>query len=131
MALVYLLSFLSGIAALIYEVEWFQMLELVTGSTAQSIAMVLAGFMGGLCLGSLFVPSALSRLSARAVYAFAELGIAVLAFAMLAWGMRSEWAAVLLIAPAILMGATLPALASTGARVAWLYAANVLGAVVG
>ena len=31
MALVYLLSFLSGIAALIYEVEWFQMLELVTG----------------------------------------------------------------------------------------------------
>ena len=111
MALVYLLSFLSGIAALIYEVEWFQMLELVTGSTAQSIAMVLAGFMGGLCLGSLLVPSALSRISARAVYALAELGIGLLAFAMLAWGMRSELAAVLLIAPAVLMGATLPALA--------------------
>ena len=51
--LVLLLSFGSGVAALIYEVVWFQLLELVIGSTAVSLGMLLATFMGGMCLGSL------------------------------------------------------------------------------
>ncbi len=50
----------SGCSALIYEIVWFQMLELMIGSTTISLGVLLATFMGGLCLGSL----ALSRLSA-------------------------------------------------------------------
>ena len=43
----------SGCAALIYEIVWFQLLELVIGSSAVSLAVLLGTFMGGMCLGSL------------------------------------------------------------------------------
>lgn len=36
----------TGCAALIYEIVWLQMLELVIGSTAVSIAALLGTFMG-------------------------------------------------------------------------------------
>ena len=69
----------SGCSALIYEVVWFQLLELVVGATAVSLGVLLATFMGGLCLGSLllprFVPLAHHPLR---VYARLELGIAAL-----------------------------------------------------
>ena len=45
------LSFASGAAALIYETAWFQTLQLVIGSTAVSLGVLLATFMGGNCLG--------------------------------------------------------------------------------
>ena len=44
---------LSGCAALIYEIVWLQLLELVIGSTAVSMAVLLGTYMGGMCLGSL------------------------------------------------------------------------------
>ena len=47
---------LSGIAALMYEVVWFQLLELVIGSSAISLGVLLATYMGGMCLGSLLLP---------------------------------------------------------------------------
>ena len=43
----------SGCAALIYEIVWLQMLQLVIGSTAVSLGVLLGTFMGGMCLGSL------------------------------------------------------------------------------
>ena len=46
----------SGCAALIYEVVWFQLLELVIGSSAVSIGVLLGTFMGGMCAGSLLLP---------------------------------------------------------------------------
>ena len=46
----------SGCAALIYEIVWYQLLQLVIGSTAVSLGVLLATFMGGLCLGSLLLP---------------------------------------------------------------------------
>ena len=46
----------SGCAALIYEVVWFQLLQLVIGSSAVSIGVLLGTFMGGMCLGSLLLP---------------------------------------------------------------------------
>ena len=66
----------SGCAALIYEIVWFQLLQLVIGSTVVLLGLLLAAYMGGLCLGS----AAFSRLvSAREnplrVYALLELGI--------------------------------------------------------
>src|SRR5947208_10139991 len=66
----------SGCAALIYEVVWFQLLELVIGATAVSLGVLLATFMGGMCAGSLllarFVP--VGRHPLR-VYGQLELGI--------------------------------------------------------
>ena len=44
----------SGAAALIYEVVWFHLLRLVIGASALSVGIVLASFMGGMFLGSLF-----------------------------------------------------------------------------
>src|SRR5689334_4612508 len=46
----------SGCAALIYEIVWFQILELVIGSSAVSLGLLLGTFMGGMCLGSIFAP---------------------------------------------------------------------------
>ena len=42
----------SGCAALIYEIVWFQLLQLVIGSSAVSLAVLLGVYMGGMCLGS-------------------------------------------------------------------------------
>ena len=46
----------SGCSALIYEIVWYQMLQLALGSTAISLGVLLATFMGGLCLGSIGLP---------------------------------------------------------------------------
>ena len=43
----------SGTAALIYEIVWLQLLQLVIGSSAVSLAVLLGTWMGGMCLGSL------------------------------------------------------------------------------
>src|ERR1039458_8612904 len=69
----------SGCAALIYEVVWLQMLQLVIGSTAFSMGVLLATFMGGMCLGSLLLPRLVStdRHPLR-VYAALEAGIALM-----------------------------------------------------
>jgi spermidine synthase len=145
---VLLLSFGSGVAALIYEVVWFQVLELVIGSTAVSLGVLLATFMGGMCLGSLILPRLVSarRGSLWAplrVYALIELGIGVLGIVALrliplvsgvytAWSgyglqgllLRGIVAAACLLPPTLLMGATLPALArqanATESGVSWL-----------
>src|SRR5688500_17677242 len=66
----------SGCAALIYEIVWFQLLQLVIGSSAVSLAVLLGTFMGGMCLGSLSLPRWISaRHHPLRVYAFLELGI--------------------------------------------------------
>src|SRR3974377_1317375 len=69
----FLLFFGSGCAALIYELVWFQMLQLVIGSSALSLAVLLGTFMGGMFLGSLAVPRLVSahRHPVR-VFAFLE-----------------------------------------------------------
>jgi spermidine synthase len=46
----------SGMSALIYEIVWYQLLHLAIGSTAVSIGILLATFMGGLGLGSWLLP---------------------------------------------------------------------------
>src|SRR6266853_1924920 len=74
----------SGCAALIYEIVWFQLLELVIGSSAVSLAVLLGTFMGGMCLGSLafarVVPASLHPLR---VYAAMEFGIGLIAVLVL------------------------------------------------
>jgi spermidine synthase len=148
----------SGLAALIYEIIWFQLLEFIIGSTAASLAVLLATFMGGLCLGSLafarLIPASFHPLR---VYAAMELGIGVLAVLVFyflppaadlyasvgghgATGMlfRALLCAAFLLPPTVLMGATLPCAArwveSTPHGVSWLgilYTGNLAGAVFG
>ena len=148
----------SGCAALIYEVVWFQLLELVIGSSAVSMGVLLGTFMGGMCLGSLLLPRFMKpSWHPLKTYAFLELGIGVfglvLLFGMpLVGGAYSVWAGtgvvgillrgvaagVCLLPPTMLMGATLPAIArwveATPKGVAWLgffYGGNTGGAVLG
>jgi len=148
----------SGCAALIYEVVWFQLLQLSIGSSAVSLGVLLGIFMGGMCLGSLVTPMFLdkSRHPLR-VYAMLELGIGVcgllvmwlvpvLGNAYTAWAgtgpaslfLRAGVAGIALIPPTLLMGATLPAIArwveTTPRGVSWLgyfYGGNLAGAVIG
>jgi spermidine synthase len=127
--LMLLLSFGSGVAALIYEIVWFQLLELVIGSTAVSLGILLATFMGGMCLGSLILRS-------LRLYAI-ELGIAIcgiLVLVLMPFVGNAYSAAACLLPPTLLMGATLPALARQAEEVSWLgflYGANIAGAVFG
>src|SRR6187431_2485890 len=68
----------SGCAALIYEIVWFQLLQLVIGSSAISLGILLGTFMGGMCLGSLLLPRFVAaREHPLRVYAFLEIGIAI------------------------------------------------------
>src|SRR5919197_2062865 len=74
----------SGCAALIYEVVWFQLLELVIGSSTVSLGILLGTFMGGMCLGSLLFPRLISRTyHPLRVYALLELTIGVIGLAIL------------------------------------------------
>ena len=153
-----LLFVCSGCAALIYEVVWFQLLQLVIGSSAVSLGVLLGTFMGGMCLGSLLLPRIAppDRHPLR-VYAWLELGIGVVGLLVLlgmplvaglyvAWAgtgtasllLRGAVAGVCLLPPTLMMGATLPAISrsveATPQGVSWLgffYGGNIAGAVVG
>ena len=74
----------SGCAALIYEVVWLQLLQLVIGSTAVSLGVLLGTFMGGMCAGSLLLPRLVSsRRHPLRVYALLELGIGLIGLVVL------------------------------------------------
>ncbi len=148
----------SGCAALIYEIVWFQLLQLIVGSSAVSLGILLGTYMGGMCLGSLLLPRYVSahRHPLR-VYAIIEGGVGVCGLLVLLtlplldhlyatiggsglFGilMRALVAAVCLLPPTLLMGASLPAMAryvesSPGgvSRLGYFYGANIAGAVFG
>ena len=148
----------SGCAALIYEIVWFQLLQLVIGSSAISLGILLGTFMGGMCLGSLALPRLISaHRHPLQVYAALEAGIGVLALLILvampgvggvytAWAgtgvagivLRALAAGICLLPPTMMMGATLPAISrwvkATPEGVSWLgffYGGNIAGGVAG
>ncbi len=156
--LILLLFVGSGCAALIYEVVWFQVLQLVIGASAVSLAVLLGGFMGGMFAGSLllarYVPI---RRHPLRVFAALEAAIggcgALLIVVMPLVGrlytaldgggpssilLRAFASLLLLLPPAMLMGATLPAVAryvatapAGAARLGLFYGGNILGGVIG
>ncbi len=148
----------SGCAALIYEVVWFQLLQLVIGSSAISLGVLLGTYMGGMCLGSVLLARVVSRREhPLRVYGLLELGIGCFGVAVLfvipmlngiytaAVGdglpsilLRGLVAGICLLPPTVLMGASLPAIGrwveSTPTGVSWLglfYGGNIAGAVFG
>jgi spermidine synthase len=155
---IFLLFIGSGCAALVYEIVWFQLLQMVIGSSAVSLGILLGTFMGGMCLGSLLLPRVVSpRRHPMRVYAFLELGIGALGLLILvavplvrgvytAWAgsgstgiiLRAFAAGICLLPPTMLMGATLPAISrwvkATPEGVSWLgffYGGNIGGGVLG
>ena len=74
----------SGCAALMFELIWLQSLQLVIGSTAVSLGILLATYMGGMCLGGLAAPRVISpKRHPLRVYAALELGIGIIGVAEL------------------------------------------------
>jgi spermidine synthase len=130
----YLLFFLSGAAALIYEVAWVRQFSLVFGGSHLAVATVLSVFMGGLALGSyLFGKRVEDHPRPLRLYGLLEVGIAVSAASLLIllkWYphlyvplarldvdnpvylsfLRVVFAAAAMIVPTTLMGGTLPIL---------------------
>lgn len=148
----------SGASAMIYEVSWFHILRLVIGTTAVSLAALLASFMGGMCIGSIaFAKSVSIRHHPLKVYATLEFAIGVMGVLIMFYlpivgkiytasastgpgdvFLRAGVSIVALLPPTILMGATLPAIArwmETSrigvSRMGFFYGANIAGAVVG
>jgi spermidine synthase len=155
---------LSGAAGLIYQISWVRMLSLTFGVSIYAISTVVAAFMGGLALGS-FVGGRFADRVQRPIlwYAIIELIVAVVGLLspfLLAWvqsaylalyprgseeavlsvvALRFVLAALVLLIPTTLMGATLPLMVkgslaigrSIGTRVSLLYASNTAGAIIG
>jgi spermidine synthase len=149
----------SGCAALIYEIVWLQLLQLVIGSSAASLGLLLGAYMGGLCAGSfLFARCVPLDWNPLRVFAALEAGIGALGLLAL-FGVpvvariyvvgagvggspglvaRGAVAAVCLLPPTLLMGGSLPACARWAgtspvgvSRLGFLYSANIAGAVTG
>jgi spermidine synthase len=132
--LIYLLFFLSGAAALVYQVVWVRALTLVFGGSHLAVTAVLSIFMTGLAIGSYVVGRRVDRVQKPLrLYGLLELGIAPSAllfaglmklypqvYGALAQGrddatlylttIRIAFSFVALIVPTMLMGGTLPVL---------------------
>ena len=150
--------FLSGAAALAYQVAWQRLLALQTGVGLYSIAVIVAAFMLGLGLGShlgAVVSARIARPRALALFAACELAIAALGamsctlyydWLYVRWGwvygepLRAgllQFASLAL--PTMLMGMSLPFLtramvrdaATASQTIGFLYGINVLGAAAG
>ncbi len=158
------LLFFSGLASLVYEVIWTRVLLSTFGATVYATGTVLTSFMAGLALGS-FIASRLAdrlRMHPVRIYAWLELiiGLYALVFPFLLQGItaihitafreiggsfylfsliRFVLAFLILLLPAVLMGATLPVitrqgvrhLGELGNRLGQLYAVNTTGAACG
>ena len=150
--------FISGTAALIYQVAWQRILVFHSGAGIYSISIIVAAFLAGLGLGSYWgglLSKKTSRLSALRTFAGLELGIGL--FAILScylfydllylkypYLFSNIWRAgvlhfLLLLIPTTMMGMSLPFItratvantSSASRTIGYLYGINVLGAALG
>ena len=142
--------FLSGLAALVFELVWTRLLLLAIGTTATAVGVVLAAFMGGMAVGSAIAGrKSVARLDPVVTFAALEGFVGI--YALLSPPILDRIASVarpeiqfllalLALLPAtIAMGASLPVLVRAFARsdepaavgIGRLYGANTAGAVLG
>jgi spermidine synthase len=151
-----LLLFISGSAALVYQVLWIKQLSLVVGVEVYAITTGVSAFFAGLAVGGLLFGRIADRLARPVLlYAALEMAVALLGVGatfglgnaaglfvrleahvgLLAWLLPFALVGI----PALLMGGTLPVLmraigpasghiGNAGGR---LYAANTAGAIAG
>jgi spermidine synthase len=156
-ALLYLLFFLSGIAALVYEVSWSRLVGVALGNTAQAAAMVLAAYFTGLAVGQWLGGLLARRVPPLLGYGVAELAAAAWAClipSLLGWvastdtsdgpafltsshGGRAVWCFLILLPATVPLGATLPLVieyltaGGSGGRGPLAYGLNTAGGLVG
>ena len=151
---VVLLFFVSGAAALIYQVCWQRLLFESIGVDMDSVTIIVSTFMLGLGVGSLAGGELADRYPARTLEMFALAELATALFGLCspllirsvgAVAVQHSAAAIaainfgLLLIPTLLMGATLPILVTRtvrlhrnlGVSVGVLYCSNTLGAALG
>ena len=149
----YLLFFLSGFPALLYQIVWQRALFTLYGVNIESVTMIVTVFMFGLGLGSLLGGRLSSHPRIRPLLAFGLIEISIGAF-----GSASLWifhrvgsvtaghstlvtgliAFALLLIPTLLMGSTLPLLVehlvqntgNVGQSVGSLYSVNTFGSAL-
>jgi spermidine synthase len=153
----------SGASSLVYEIVWMRQLELTVGATTAAVSALLAVFIVGLGAGArAFGPLADRSRAPLRLYALLEAGIALYALALpwllaetsplylalaraaagragLLLALRLGFGCLLLLAPTMLMGGTLPVLARLvdraparfGRDLGLLYGANLTGALLG
>lgn len=143
--------FLSGIAALIYQIAWQRMLFTAFGVDLESVTIIISVFMAGLGVGAYYGGRIADRFPNHIIQFFAltEIGIGTFGIAspfliefvkevflhsnVLAVALANF---VLLLFPTFLMGSTLPLLTqhlnkyvnNVGNNIGWLYFTNTLGA---
>jgi predicted membrane-bound spermidine synthase len=154
----FIIFFISGFTALLYQVVWQRMLGLFSGSDVRSVTIVVASYLLGLGIGSLLGGIWSDHLSSRKavqIYGLCNLGIAVFAifsrflfydllFLRLSLVAQStEWTLLIvflsLLIPTTLIGGSLPLLSraisqsvdQAAPQIGWLYGVNTLGAGVG
>lgn len=155
--------FFSGFSSLIYEVVWMRRLSLFFGNDIYSAALTLSAFMGGLTIGSLLAAHYVDRLKNTLIwYGLLEISIGVYALFFVSFlnmfsgeyryiyqsfyeaapwkynEFRILVAAVTLLIPTTMMGATLPlvvkrfgAKGRIGKYSGFFYSMNTLGALAG
>jgi predicted membrane-bound spermidine synthase len=150
--------FLSGAAALVYQVAWQRLLGLTTGIAVHSVAIITAAFMAGLGIGSHWGGMLSARLTPKkSLIAFAAIELMVAAFAVVSvpfyYGLLYRYMPQLydgmvegaithflsLLPPTALMGMSLPFLVrglvqareDAPRTIGLLYGANALGASAG
>ncbi len=159
--MILVLFFLSGFAALMFEVIWTRYIALIYGSSTQSFATVLATFLAGLGIGSIIASAYADKIRNKfAALAFVELVIGtagmllVIAFpAMEKWflyiyfhtSLYSSFMLLLflvcfaiILVPTMLMGTTLSLLSAayvsadkSGTDLGKLYSVNSFGSIFG
>ncbi|MEZ4861686.1 MAG: fused MFS/spermidine synthase [Caldilineaceae bacterium] len=141
--------FLTGIAALIYQVAWAREATLVFGVSVYAYSMVLAAFMGGMALGSFLLRTVADRTTQPLrLYALLQGGIALCGLlspyvlpgllplygaiaqhlaptAQLLTVVRLLMALVVLLPPTFLMGGALPLMARVVAQQAGAIGSDV------
>ena len=121
-------AFLSGLAGLVYEVVWLREVGLQFGNTLSATGTVLAAFMAGMVLGSVWLGRRAERTERPlGLYAWLEIGIGLSALLVPAGlrlidhagllllpnspGLVVPLSVLVLLVPAVGLGGTLPVLA--------------------
>ena len=154
LTLLYPVFFLSGLAAILYQLVWQRSLFTLYGTSSESVTVIVTAFMLGLGLGGLAGGwlSERPRVPLAAVLGLVELAIGLFGLVSLpffrwvaSWTSKATGLGVGLSAlgavviPTLLMGATLPLLVAhrvkesgnVGRSVGELYFVNTLGSAAG
>jgi predicted membrane-bound spermidine synthase len=154
LVLLYPAFFLSGMAAILYQLVWQRSLFTLYGTSSESVTVIVTAFMLGLGLGGLAGGwiSERPRVPLPAVFGAAELGIGLFGIVSLPFfRWIASWTSTVagfgvglaalgaVVVPTLLMGATLPLLVAhrvresgnVGRSVGELYFVNTLGSAVG